>query len=178
VNLYPVELPQTAANSGLIAQGQVNLSSRWAVQGGVQLEPDNSDMLRTAFDLRYYANPRQLVNVSYLLDRDQPGLDLDDQIHSVDIAFFWPLSPQWRALGRWNQALNTDRNLETLVGLEYEDCCWALRAVGRQYRDSPADADAQNAFYLELELKGLSRLGSGLETVLQNSILGYQPTRY
>jgi LPS-assembly protein len=135
-------------------------------------------MLRTAFDLRYYANPRQLVNVSYLLDRDQPGLDLDDQIHSVDIAFFWPLSPQWRALGRWNQALNTDRNLETLVGLEYEDCCWALRAVGRQYRDSPADADAQNAFYLELELKGLSRLGSGLETVLQNSILGYQPTRY
>jgi LPS-assembly protein len=62
--------------------------------------------------------------------------------------------------------------------LEYEDCCWALRMVRRQYRDSPADADAQNAFYLELELKGLSRLGSGLETLLQGSILGYQPTRY
>jgi LPS-assembly protein len=135
-------------------------------------------MLRTAFDLRYYANPRQLVNVSYLLDRDQPDLDPDDQIHSVDVAFFWPLNPQWRALGRWNQALNTDRNLETLAGLEYEDCCWALRVVARQYRDSPTDVDAQNAFYLELELKGLSRLGSGLEILLQSSILGYQPTRY
>ena len=178
INLYPDELPQTSANSGLIAQGQVNLSSRWAVQGGVQLEPDNSDLLRTAFDLRYYVNPRQLVNVSYLLDRDQPDLDLDNQIHSVDIAFFWPLGAQWRALGRWNQALNTDRNLETLAGLEYEDCCWALRVVGRQYRDSPTDADAQNAFYVELELKGLTRLGSGLETLLQTSILGYQPTRY
>ena len=178
VNLDPAELPQTAVNSGLIAQGQVNLSSRWSVQGGVQLEPDNSDMLRTAFDLRYYANPRQLVNVSYLLDRDQPSASLNDQIHSVDIAFFWPLNPQWRALGRWNQALNTDRNLETLAGLEYEDCCWALRMVRRQYRDSPADPDAQNAFYLELELKGLSRLGSGLEVLLQSSILGYQPTRY
>jgi len=178
VNLYPDNLPQTAANSGLIAQGQINLSSRWAVQGGVQLEPDSSDLLRTAFDLRYYVNPRQLINVSYLLDRDQPGLDLDDQIHSVDVAFFWPLGAQWRALGRWNQALNTDRNLETLAGLEYEDCCWALRVVGRQYRDSPADADAQNAVYVELELKGLTRLGSGLETLLQNAILGYQPTRY
>jgi LPS-assembly protein len=178
VNLYPVEPPQTSTNSGLIAQSQVNLSSRWTVQGGVQLEPDNSDMLRTAFDLRYYVNPRQLVNVSYLLDRDQPDINLGDQIHSVDVAFFWPLSAQWRALGRWNQALNIDRNLETLVGLEYEDCCWALRAVARQYRDSPADADAQNAFYMELELKGLSRLGSGLETVLRNSILGYQPIRY
>jgi len=178
VNLYPIEPPQTAVNSGLIAQSQLNLSSRWAVQGGVQLEPDNSDMLRTAFDLRYYVNPRQLVNVSYLLDRDQPGASLNDQIHSVDVAFFWPLSAQWRALARWNQALNTDRNLETLVGLEYEDCCWALRAFGRQYRDNPADVDAQDAFYLELELKGLSRLGSSLETVLRNSILGYQPIRY
>ena len=178
VNLYPAEPPQTAVNSGLIAQGQVNLSSRWAVQGGVQLEPDNSDMLRTAFDLRYYVNPRQLVNVSYLLDRNQPGLDPNDQIHSMDVAFFWPLTTQWRALGRWNQALNIDRNLETLAGLEYEDCCWALRAVGRQYRDSPTQIDAQTAFYLEFELKGLSRLGSSLESVLQNSILGYQTPRY
>lgn len=178
VNLDPVEPPQTSANSGLIAQGQLNISSRWSVQGGVQMEPDNNDILRTAFDLRYYVNPRQLVNVSYLLDRDQPDLNLGDQIHSLDIAFFWPLTSQWRALGRWNQALNTDRILETLAGLEYEDCCWALRLVGRQYRYSPADADAQNAFYVELELKGLSRLGAGLGTLLQNSILGYQPTRY
>ncbi|MFO1422935.1 MAG: LPS assembly protein LptD [Candidatus Competibacteraceae bacterium] len=178
VNLYPIEPPQTSVNSGLIAQSQLNLSTHWSVQGGVQLEPDNSDVLRTAFDLRYYVNPRQLVNVSYLLDRDQPGVSLNDQINSVDIAFFWPLNLQWRTLARWNQALNIDRNLETLVGLEYEDCCWALRLVGRQYRDSPADADAQNAFYLEFELKGLSRLGSSLEGVLRNSIIGYQPIRY
>ncbi|HRD50669.1 MAG TPA: LPS assembly protein LptD [Candidatus Contendobacter sp.] len=178
VNLNPDEPPQTSANSGLIAQGQVNLSSRWAVQGGVQLEPDNNDILRGALDVRYYGNPRQLVNVSYLVDRDQPDLSLSDQIHSVDIAFFWPLSAQWRTMARWNQALNTDRNLETLAGLEYEDCCWALRVVARQYRDSPADADAQTSFYMELELKGLSRLGSGLESVLQSSIIGYQPIRY
>ena len=62
--------------------------------------------------------------------------------------------------------------------LEYEDCCWALRAVARQYRYSPVEVDAQTGFYLELELKGLSRLGGGLETILQNSIFGYQPIRY
>ncbi len=177
VTLEPDTLPETATNSGLIAQGQVNLASRWAVQGGVQLEPDNNELLRSAFDLRYYANPRQLVNVSYLLDRDQTALDQDDQIHSVDISFFWPLSAQWRTMARWNRALNTDRNLEALAGLEYEDCCWALRVVARQYRGSATDLEAQNAFYVELELKGLSRLGT-LDTLLQNSILGYQPTRY
>ncbi len=178
VTLTPDDPPETASSSGLIAQGQVNLSSRWAVQGGVQLEPDNNEVLRGAVDVRYYANPRQLLNVSYLMDRDQPDFDLNDQVHSVDISLFWPLSSQWRTMARWNQSLNTERNLETLAGLEYEDCCWALRMVARQHRDSPADPDSQTAFYVELELKGLSRLGSGLETLLQSSIVGYQPIRY
>lgn len=177
VMLEPDAPPETTDNSGLIAQGQVNLSSRWSLQGGAQLEPDNSDLLRTGFDLRYFANPRQLVNVSYLLDRDEPNLDLNDQIHSVDVSLLWPLSAQWRVMARWNRALNLDRNLETLAGFEYEDCCWALRAVARQYRDSPSDVDSQNAFYLELELKGLSRLGGGLDSLLQSSILGYQTLR-
>lgn len=178
VRLHPEQAPETEANSGLIAQGQLNLAARWSVRGGIQMEPNNQDLLREAFDLRYYVNPRHLFNISYLVDRDQPGLVLDEQIHAVDVSFFWPLSAQWRALGRWNYALNSERNLETLAGLEYEDCCWALRLAGRQYRDSPRDKETQNAFYVELELKGLSRLGSGLETLLQNSIFGYQPTRY
>lgn len=178
VMLNPGQAVETAANSGLIAQGQLNLASRWTVQGGIQLEPDNRDLVRGAFDLRYYVNPRQLFNVAYLIDHDQPGFALEDQLHAVDVSFFWPLTTQWRTLARWNYALNTDRNLETLAGLEYDDCCWSLRLVARQYRDSPRDADTQNAFYVELELKGLSRLGSGLETLLQNSIFGYQPTRY
>ena len=177
VMLDPDTPPETADHSGLIAQGQLNLSSRWALQGGVQLEPDNRDLLRTGVDLRYYANPRQLVNVSYLLDRDEPNLDLNDQIHSVDVSLLWPLSAQWRVMARWNRALNLDRNLETLAGFEYEDCCWALRAVTRQYRDSPRNVDSQNAFYLELELKGLSRLGGGLDSLLQSSILGYRTLR-
>lgn len=179
VTLDSEDSPQTASNSGIIAQGQANLSSRWIVQGGVQLTPDNNDLLRSALDVRYYKNARQLVNVSYLLDHDQADQgSLGDEIHSVDVSFFWPLNAQWRTMARWNQALDTDRNLETLAGLEYEDCCWALRVVARQYRDSPADADAQNAFYMELELKGLTRLGSSLESQLQSSIIGYQPTRY
>lgn len=178
VNLDPVEPPDTSGNSGLIAQGQLNLSSRWSVQGGVQLEPDNNDLLRTALDLRYYANSRQLFNMSYLMDRDQPGLDLGDQIESADVSLLWPLTAQWRIMGRWNQALNLGRNLETLAGLEYEDCCWAVRAVARQYRNSPVDVESRTAFYVELELKGLSRLGTGLDTLLQNSILGYQTHGY
>ncbi len=178
VTLEPDAPPETWDTSGLITQGLLNLSSRWAVQGAVQLEPASSTIQRTAFDLRYYANFRQLVNVSYLLDRYQPDLSLGDQIHSLDVSLLWPLAAQWRVLARWNQALNVDRNLETLAGLEYEDCCWAVRTVARQYRNTPQETDAQTAFYVELELKGLSRVGNNLENLLRNSISGYQTIRY
>ncbi len=178
VTLTASQQPETAATSGLIAQGRLNLSSRWSTQFGLQMEPDNNDISRTTFDLHYYANPRQLFNISYLLDRNQPHRGLNDQIHSLDISFLWPINAQWRSMARWNQSLSAHRNLETLGGIEYEDCCWALRAVARQYRKSPLDADTQTNFYVELELKGLSRLGSGLETILRNSIFGYQPIRY
>ncbi len=177
VGLTSDEPAETSSNSGLIAQSQLNLSSRWSLQGSVQLEPNNSDVLRTSVDVRYYADPRRLVNVSYLQDRDQPGFDLGDQIQALDLSFMWPLNSQWRLMGRWNHALNLDRNLETLAGVEYETCCWAVRAVARQYRNSPAELDSQTAFYMEVELKGLSRLGSGLENQLRTSILGYQPLR-
>lgn len=178
VGLYADAPVETADNSGLIAQANLNLSSRWSVQGGLQMEPDNRDLLRSAVSLRYYANPRQLVNFSYLLDRDPAvkAIGSGDQIDAIDISMLWPITSNWRLMARWNQALNTGRNLESLAGFEYEDCCWALRAVGRQYRFSPLDVDTQSAFYLELELKGLSKIGGGgLEGVLKNSILGYQP---
>lgn len=181
VGLYPEAPVETANSSGLIAQAQLNLSTRWSIQGGVQMDQDNSDLSRSAVDVRYYANPRQLVNFTYLLDRDPSvkAIDSGDQIHSIDVSLFWPITSNWRALARWNQAMNAGRNLETLAGVEYEDCCWALRAVARQYRFSPLDVDTQSAFYLELELKGLSKIGSGgLESVLKNSILGYQPINY
>ncbi|MBE2293824.1 MAG: LPS assembly protein LptD [Phycisphaerales bacterium] len=178
VTLTPDQLPDTEANSGMIAQGTLNLSGNWSVQSGLQLKPDNSDLLRTALNLRYYASPRRFVNLSYLRDRNPLDLGISDQIHSVDMSFVWPLTSRLRMMARWNRALNIDRNLEILAGLEYEDCCWALRAVTRQYRDSPLEVDTQSGFYLELELKGLSRLGGGLEGVLQTSILGYQPIRY
>lgn len=180
VGLYPDAPIETAKTSGLIGQSSLNLSSNWSVQGGVQMKQDNSDLLRSALNLRYYASPRQLLNLSYMLDRDPSVEEIDsgDQVHSVDMSLLWPITGQWRVLARWNQAINAGRNLETLAGLEYEDCCWALRAVARQYRSSTLAVESESAFYLELELKGLSRLGGGLEGVLKNSIFGYQPIRY
>ena len=162
VNLYP-ELPaQTAANSGLIAQERWNLSSHWSVQGAYNWSRTTATLLRTAFDLALLRDfPSVCQPVLPAGSRPvRPGVERSNPLRGCVVGVAANL--RLRVLARWNQALNIDRNLETLAGLEYEDCCWAFRAVARQYRDSPLEDDAQTGFYLELELKGLTRLGGGL----------------
>ena len=75
-------------------------------------------------------------------------------------------------LGRWNHDLVNDRNLEFLVGIEYESCCWMARIVGRRFI-SNADGEFNNIFMAQLGLKGLGKFGSSVDRVLERGILGY-----
>jgi LPS-assembly protein len=83
-----------------------------------------------------------------------------------------------RAVGRWNYSLPENNILDALAGMEYGDCCWALRMVARHHRDNPEQETADNSVYLELELKGLASVGNRVNELLEEVILGYQPTRY
>ncbi|MCP4125661.1 MAG: hypothetical protein GY753_01200, partial [Gammaproteobacteria bacterium] len=58
------------------------------------------------------------------------------------------------------------------AGLEYSNCCYAVRAVGRQYIND-VDDDTNTAFYLQLELKGLTSIGNKVGDFLEDNLLGY-----
>jgi len=160
-------LPADADRSPLIAEAQLNLDHRWLLGGAVQWDSEQQRTDRSALDLSYRPDSNRLLNVSYRF--------ADNELEQLDLAAIWPLGSRWRAVGRWNYSLQTERNLDVLAGLQYEDCCWALRMVARHHRDDPDDAEADNAFYLELELKGLTGIGTDIDGLLSNAIFGYQP---
>ena len=64
--------------------------------------------------------------------------------------------------------------LEALAGFEYNGGCWVFRAVG--HRLAIATQAASTSFFLQLELNGVSRIGSNPLDLLKRSILGYVPT--
>ena len=160
-------LPTDADRSPLIAEAALNLDDVWSVSGALQWDSEQSRTDRSALDLRYRPEHNRLLNISHRF--------ADDELEQLDVAALWSLDSRWRAVGRWNYSLQEKRNLDVLAGLEYSDCCWALRMVARHYRDDPDDIDAKNSFFLELELKGLAGVGSDINSLLQNAILGYQP---
>ena len=79
----------------------------------------------------------------------------------------------WRVAGRWNYSLDGDTSIETLLGLEYNSCCWAFRFAARRYiAENGLDHDTN--FFLQLVLKGLAPLGQNYGDLLEFSILGYR----
>ena len=74
-------------------------------------------------------------------------------------------------------SLEDKEMLDSVVGLEYESCCWAFRIAGRQFRTGTKDGNLKSALFMELELKGLAGIGNDLTGVLENAITGYETNR-
>ncbi len=166
----------TDKRSDLITEVAFTPDAPYSLLSAVHWDPGSNQFPRRSFSLRYSPDNRRLLNAAYYA----APRDIDDEdsrrLEQIDLSFAWPLGGQWRTVGRWNYSLSQERSVDVLAGVEYQDCCWATRLVARRYREKPQDADARNEVYLEVELKGLAGVGNRIDRLLQDAILGYQPT--
>jgi len=149
----------------------------WSASATVQWDPDESEMERSVFRFLYRPEQGRVVSFSYRQLRDE--FLVGEPLEQTDLGFLWPITRQWHFIGRWLYSLEDKKSLETLAGIEYESCCWALRLVARNYAvDDTADRiETNNAIYVQLILKGLGDIGENIDDLLENGILGYQSHR-
>lgn len=151
----PDDPPPERGATDFIGSVDYFLSERWGARLISQWSPEESEFSRTSAALRY-RDERRRFELAYRYRRDQ--LEQTDLIAAT---------PLWRGLslaGRWRYSLRDRQSLDAYAGLEYETCCWALRTSYRRYIAS-TDGSFNSGIYLQLELKGLARLGSGLENL-------------
>ncbi|MDX1514791.1 MAG: LPS assembly protein LptD, partial [Gammaproteobacteria bacterium] len=160
----PADIRDTRNASDLVAEVAANLAQRWRVLGAIQWNTNDDVTNRSTIALRYQPNRRSVLNLAYRFVRGVA--------EQTDLSFSWPIAQNWRAVGRFNYALNLDTDLETFAGIEYESCCWGLRLVGRRYL-SNTEGEHTNAIFLQLELKGLTGVGSASQ-FLERNIPGYR----
>ena len=99
------------------------------------------------------------------------GANLRGPSRQIDLAGQWPIARNWYLVGRQNYSFTGKQSLETLLGVEYNADCWALRLVGQRYvKDLNNNS---TTFYLQLELTGLGGIGSNPMQTLRQSIPGY-----
>jgi LPS-assembly protein len=183
----PQFVPFTQRFSDVLLLGSSNLIPRWTLDAGVQYNPDIQRTVRSIVSARYSPGPYRTVNASYRLAR---GLS-----EQVELGWQWPLagltpperesrlrlegdkscSGSWYSVGRINYSTKDSRITDSVVGLEYDAGCWIGRVVAE--RLSTGRSEATTRLLLQLELVGLSRLGSNPLRVLKDNIPGYKLLR-
>lgn len=148
--------------------GQVNVAAfhDWNVMLDVASNATVTRLEEVQAELQYRVNGQQVTNLSY-----QYANGLYQQI---DGSTAWPLSPRWDVYARTVYSLMSRSFIEDFVGFQYRSSCWAIRVL---YQSSLATrtGERDSGPEVQVELTGLSNVGSQVDTFLKQSIRGYLP---
>ncbi len=163
----PGQASELSNNSDAVARLVWRPTKFQKVIAANQWDIDRNESKLSIIAYQYRSDRRHLLNVAYRFR--------EDTIDQTDLSYVWGLSAKWNMIGRWNYSIKDQTTLEGLAGIEYNNCCWAIRLLGRTYiRDINAEKD--NSIHLQLVLKGLSKVGDNIDTLFKQSIIGYQDT--
>jgi len=132
--------------------GEINWrpADDFLVNAGLQWDPEDGETDVGAFGLRWQGEDARQVQLGYRFRRDR--------VDQLDVRARYPVTRELNLVSRFDYSFEDSTALEILGGVEYESCCWALRASIRRFVND-RDADKRTAFFLELHLKGLGSLG-------------------
>ncbi|MEO5882637.1 MAG: LPS assembly protein LptD [Caldimonas sp.] len=178
--------PLTQRFSDILVLGSTSLLPNWTFDAQFQYNPDTSRIVRSIAGFRFSPGPYRTVNLNYRLSR---GLS-----EQVEVGWQWPVYGRPRAgasasgsaggascsgtlysVGRANYSTRDSRLTDAIAGFEYDAGCWIGRVVVE--RLSTGRSEATTRLLVQLELVGLSRIGSNPLRVLKDNVPGYQLLR-
>ncbi len=154
----------TGTRSDLVLELSGRLNDNFRMSTTASL--NNEDRSVSSYDLRlnYQDDKKRIANISLR--------KLDTELDQLSISGALPINDKWSMVGSFDQDLKNNRNLETLVGVEYQDCCWKTRLVVKRYLTSD-NISYENPVFLEFELKGLGNIGKSATSQIKEKIYGY-----
>jgi LPS-assembly protein len=178
--------PVSRRLSDLLLLGSSNIWKHWTRSAAVQYNAEISRTVRSILGVRYSPGPFRTINVNYRLTRGSS--------EQAEVGWQWPIygpalrkgafsggqgggscEGSWYTVGRVNYSLRDRRVTDALAGFEYDAGCWIGRVVAE--RVSTGRTEAATRLMLQLELVGLSRLGSNPLKALKDNIPGYRLLR-
>lgn len=168
----------TDDSSGLAAELAAPIGRGWSGAAEALWTADLEYTSQYSVSLNYLPPSRdRLANLAYRFRRDDPSIG-QKPVRQGSLSFVQPVGTQWRLLGLWQYDFRNYESQDALLGVQYESCCWTVRLFDRYFLSDPDDQSAgaqrqRNAFFIEIELKGLAGFGSSINSLLGNNVFGY-----
>ena len=159
----PGELPRVDKTSDFLAGLSGDIIPHLRFDSAVEYNPNQKQIQRVSHGIRWSPQEGNTVSAAYRYQRDL--------LEQVDVAGQWRVAPRWYGVGRYNFSIRDGRVAEAVAGFEYDGDCWVGRVVLQRY--ALATQKASTSIFFQIELNGLSRLGSNPLDVLRRNIPGY-----
>lgn len=176
------ESPRVRNATDILFSAQGRVTDNLFLETNTQYDTDEGRNERLSLGLRYSPDRLRTINVNYRAIRELSTLSSNGpvRVKQLDASAQWPIYRNLYGVGRLNYSIADKRLTEGVIGLEYDGCCYVVRAVAQRLATS--STTATTAFFLQLELNGLARVGASPLDVLKRNIPGYSllyenPTR-
>lgn len=169
--------------SPIASRASYKLNSAWSLTGDYIWDPATSSTNNGDLNLHYQPSPNAIINFgySYLVNGD-PTLVRNNGVVNTSlnqgiVAFSLPMSDKWSSIGAYSYNISKDYSMMSLLGMQYDSCCWAIRVIGgRTFQSLSAGYQPQynNNIYFQILLKGLGSVAnSDPNSILNTYIPGY-----
>ncbi len=166
----------TTSSSGMVWDTSIQpYNNVWVDVSGALTNSYDLNYITT--ELRYQPSDNSLFNVGYVKrQRDDNTNQLPLSAFSASAIF--PFNNNWRVLAQGQYDYRSDKMLDALVGIDYEDCCFGFAVYGRRYyNDLNVNDKPTQAIMAEIRLNGLGSGSSRLTRLLSDKVLGFEPVQ-
>jgi LPS-assembly protein len=177
------QLSPFSGTSPIASRAAYHLNPKWEVTGDYVWDTERASTNNAGLNLRYEPGVNAIINFgySYLFNGDVTAVRNNflenNALHQGLIAFSWPFKDRWSALGAYSHNISKRYSMMSLLGVQYDNCCWAIRILGgRTFRNLNSFYEPQynNNIYLQILLKGLGSVAnSDPGGILRTYIPGY-----
>ena len=95
---------------------------------------------------------------------------------------YYPINDTWSVFGAYEYSLEASEVVESMVGFEYDDCCWRVRLLYMRYVDTlvgdivdfnDPNLERESSFQIQVMLKGMGGFGGRVDELLSDMIRGF-----
>jgi LPS-assembly protein len=179
------------STSAWAAQVSGQVSSRLHVSADAAYDQHSDHFDSANAGLHYLDDAYRIANITYrytlkplIASPSQPAPVLVQSMNQLDTSIVLPISSRWSIIARNNHDFTHNVELDTFAGLEYNDCCYRVRVMGRRWLrvdyTTPdflahlTNKDFEPGIMIELELKGLGSMDRQISNLLERTVTGFK----
>lgn len=166
--------------SEIAGQIAAQLTDSWRLQGDALFDPNSHQWKQRNVSLRYYSEQGNILNLGYRHQRNPNPTPRNLDQEQAELSFVLPITNSWNIIGHTFHDFSQEEALDSMIGAEYNSCCYRVRVVGRRWYDNELiervtteRIEHERGIFFEFEFRGLGGIGS-LDSLLAESIYNFE----